>query len=200
MYSTCCAVCWQPAQSQPTPRSDTLSQSPPSYDSRLGLAAAAERGAGLQLECVKKAQLARRFYSDGDEINAPPDALLFSREREAKESKEQNVRTLLTSPAVDEIPARRQQSSLDSNCARAKLSPSCVAKFPKNQQVRARLAQKEAARCEGGFAPSPAREFYIFPSWGGGGIKSMWMVLRAEPLQMRPRQEPRCPVNDACAC
>lgn len=62
MYSTCCAVCWQPAQSQPTPRSDTLSQSPPSYDSRLGLAAAAaaaaaERGAGLQLECVKKAQL-----------------------------------------------------------------------------------------------------------------------------------------------
>lgn len=57
MYSTCCAVCLQPAQSQPTPRSDTLAQSPSSYNSRLALAAAAAvaaAGAGFQLECVKK--------------------------------------------------------------------------------------------------------------------------------------------------
>lgn len=45
MYSTCCAVCSQPAQSQPTPRSDTLSQSLSSYDSRLALAAAAAAAA-----------------------------------------------------------------------------------------------------------------------------------------------------------
>lgn len=67
MYSTCCAVCWQPAQSQPTPRSDTLSQSPSSYDSRLALAAAAaatDRGAGLQLECIKKLCWWGEFDSD----------------------------------------------------------------------------------------------------------------------------------------
>lgn len=34
MYSTCCAVCWQTPKTQPTPRSDILSQPPPSYDSR----------------------------------------------------------------------------------------------------------------------------------------------------------------------
>lgn len=34
MYSTCCAVSWQSAKTQPRPRSDILSQSPPSYDSR----------------------------------------------------------------------------------------------------------------------------------------------------------------------
>lgn len=67
--------------------------------------------------------------------------------------------------------------------------------FRNNWQVRARLSQKS-----GSFWGRICLELIIFPAWGGRGIKSMWMGLGADPLQMRPRQESRCPVIDACAC